>query len=181
MAAVSAASQLLRADRATWERHAVMARLSSASLVAMGAYAVLAFDRFGLQGLFAPRATIRMLLTGFYGWLWLAAASWVIARLVLSRSAPFPNLFRLYGLAHLPLLIVAITIQFFSIALQMSEPALAVAAFAFVVWMPALLVAAARQAFDLETRRALVVVALPYLVWLLVVGRSLGTQLGHLV
>ena len=58
---------------------------------------------------------------------------------------------------------------------------LIVALFAGLFWMPALLVAATSQAFAINRRRALAVVVGPYLVWVLVVGRSLHTQIGHLL
>jgi hypothetical protein len=174
-------ARTLRFDHDTWRSYQSQASLGWAFVVAMGAYAILAFDRFGVQGVTAPRGTVRLLLTGFYGWLWLAAAAWVIGRFVLGADTPFATVFRLYGYAHLPLVILAVVIQVFSVAFRASGPALLVALFAGVFWMPALLVAATSQAFAIDRRRALAVVAAPYLVWLLVVGRSLYIQVGHLL
>ena len=89
--------------------------MMSAVLLAMGTYAVFVFDRFGMQVMTAPRGAVRMLLIGFYGWLWLAGAAWVIARFRTGRAQSFAVGFRVAGYAHLPLMLVAIAIQIFSI------------------------------------------------------------------
>lgn len=178
---MTAAARLLRFDRSTWERYQTGTSLAWAVIVAVGAYFILAFDRFGIQGAFEPRATVRMLLIGFYGWLWLAGASWLVGRLAFGARAPLGTVFRLYGYAHLPLMLSAITIQVVSVAFQILGPALVISLFAGLFWMPALLVAATRQAFDLDSARAIMVVIGPYAVWLLVVGRLLFTHLGHLL
>jgi hypothetical protein len=181
VATLTAPARLLRVDRATWVRYDAVGGLGSAVLITMGAYAILAFDRFGIQGLLAPRATVRILLIGLYGWLWLAGVAWSVGRLVLATQAPFATVFRLYGFAHLPLLLVAITIQVVSVALRVLGPSLAVALLGVVVWMPALLVSASRQAFELDTRPAFLLIAGPFLLWLVVVGGVLTAQLGHLL
>ncbi len=181
MAALTGGAELLRLDRLTWFKYARTGTIASAALVTIGAYAVFAFDRFGFPALLQPRPSARLILTGFYGWLWLAAAAWAIGRYFLDLDSSFGMVVRLYGFAHLPLVVVAITIQFTSMLLQILGPAFATALFAGVFWMPALLVAATRQAFDVDTRRALLVVGGPYVVWLLAVGRTLTTQLGHLL
>ncbi|MEA2000317.1 MAG: YIP1 family protein [Actinomycetota bacterium] len=181
MAALTGGAELLRLDRLTWFKYERTGSLASAALVTIGAYAVFAFDRFGFPALFQPRPSVRLILTGFYGWLWLATAAWAIGRYLLDQDSSFALVVRLYGFAHLPLVVVAVTIQFTSMLLQILGPAMVTALFAAVFWMPALLVAATRQAFDVDTRRAMVLVAGPYAVWLLVVGRTLTTQLGHLL
>ena len=107
--------------------------------------------------------------------------SWLVGRLVLATQAPFATVFRLYGFAHLPLLLLAITIQVVSVALRVLGPSLVVALFGVLVWMPALLVSASRQAFELDIRPAFLVVAGPYLLWLVVIGGVLTAQLGHLL
>ncbi len=180
MAAVTAVARVLRLDPATWSRFA-RSGSASAALVTIGAYALLAFDRFGVQGIIEPRATVRMLLAGFYGWLWLAGASWLVARLAFGPGAGFSPVFRLYGRAHLPLLVVGMTLQVSTVFLQTLGPGLWVGAFAVLFWMPALLVAATRTAFVVDGRTALLVIVGPYLVWLVVVGRYLENQLGHLL
>lgn len=181
MAPVTAPVRLLRLDESSWDRLAHEGSLGGAALVAMGAYVVLAFDRFGPQGFFAPRATIRFLLAGFYGWLWLAVAAWVLGWILVRSGARFEPVFRVYGFAHLPMLVLAVTIQVISVLFRLPGPALLVAVFGFVLWMPALLVAATRTSFSVGRMKAVAIVAGPYLVWLLVVGRSLVAQLGHLL
>lgn len=180
MASLTAATRLLRLDRGSWSRLEADKGLAVAGLVAMGAYGVLAYDRFGPQAFFEPRATVRFLLTGFYGWLWLAGAAWVIGRTLLNSEASFLSLFRLYGYAHLPLLVLAITIQLVSVLFHVLGPASMVAIFVVVFWLPASLIAATRTALSVAARTAFLVAVGPYVVWLLVVGRSLQTQLGHL-
>ncbi len=160
-------TRTLRYDRITWQAYDTQTGLGWAFAVAIGAYAILAFDRFGVQGVIEPRATVRLLLTGFYGWLWLAGAAWLIGRFVFGDEARFSTVFRLYGYAHLPLVVLAVTIQVASVALRLSGPAL--------------LVAATSQAFGIDRGRALAVALVPYLIWVLVVGRSLYTQIGHLL
>lgn len=171
----------LRLDDVTWARLAAVASTASASLMVIGAYALLAFDRFGVQGVIEPRGAVRMLLAGFYGWMGLAAGSWLIARRVYGGPAPFLPVVRLFGHAHLPLLLIGITIQVAAGWLQVLGPGLAVGIFGLAVWMPALLVTAVATALDLDRRSAAFVVAGPYLVWLAVVGRYLESLLGHLL
>ncbi len=181
MAAVTGGSELFRLDRGTWERYHRGVSIAPAVLVAIGAYAVFAFDRFGFTAIVQPRASVRLVLVGFYGWLGLAALAWVIGRFLVDREVSFASLFRLYGFAHLPLAVVAVTIQFTSMLLQILGPASAIAFLVVALWMPWLLIAATRQAFDIETRRAILLIAVPYVVWLMVVGRILNDQLGHLL
>jgi hypothetical protein len=52
-----------------------------AGVIVLGAYLFLAFSRFGWPD-FAIRPTTRFMLTGLYGWMWLAASSWLVARMV---------------------------------------------------------------------------------------------------
>ncbi|MEE9472862.1 MAG: hypothetical protein V3V82_02645, partial [Acidimicrobiia bacterium] len=86
---------------------ATTSTLAGAGLVVSGTYLLLAFDRFGIQGFVEARATARLLLTGLYGWLGLAVASWLIARLAWQQRPPFELVMRLFGHAHVPLLVVA--------------------------------------------------------------------------
>lgn len=178
---VGTAARILRVDQESWKILTVTGTFAGSALVAVGAYAILAFDRFGIQGVVEPRATVRLLLVGFYGWLWLAVAAWLIGRLALGSEARFTTVFRLYGNAHLPLVFVAIAIQVFSVVGQTLGPAMVVAALALLIWMPAMLTAATRQVLDRDRPRAVLVIAGPYLVWLLTVGRYLLSQLGHLL
>lgn len=180
MAAVTAAARWLRLDREVWARLATYGRVGSALLVALGAYVVLAFGRFGIQGVLEPKVPVRLILVGLYGWVWLAGASWGVARFAFGVTASPVTVFRLFGHAHMPLLAVAVTIQIASIMLQAFGIAAVVAAFA-LAWMLALLVVAARAAFGFDLGRAMLAVAGPFAVWVAVVVRWLETQLGHLL
>lgn len=181
MAAVGSTARMLRFEPAGWRRVATTSTLAGAGLVVGGAYLLLAFDRFGIQGFVEARATTRLLLTGLYGWLGLALGSWVIARLAWQGKAPFEPVFRLFGHAHIPLLIVATAIQILSVALQLTGVVLWPALFAVLIWMPAQMVTAAEVSLNLEKSQAAVAVLGPYVAWLVIVGRWLETQLGHLL
>ncbi len=174
-------ARLLRLDRRTWQGLGATGTITAASLATLGAFAVFAFDRFGIQALVAPRPTLRLLLTGFYGWVWLAGTVWIAARFALASAARFDRVLRLFGYAHLPLLAVALTIQVTSVTLRWNGPGLVFGWFTVSFWMPALLVAATRQTVGIDTSLAVLIVAGPYVGWLLVIGRTLASQLGHLL
>ena len=177
---MTAVARALRLDDATWSRFAVAGR-TQAALVAGAAYALLAFDRLGVQGVLAPRATVRMLLAGFYGWAFLAAGSWLVARYAAGAGTRAGSVFWLYGRAHLPLLLLAVVIQVAAVFLRVLGPGLWAGVFVIAFWMPAMLVGAARTAFGVGVGTAIVIVAGPYLVWVAVVGNYLRDQLGHLL
>lgn len=181
MATLTSAARVLRFDAAAWERLTKAGTLAGAGLVVAGAYLVLAFDRFGIQGFVEARATIRLLLTGVYGWLGVSAGSWLIARLAWQRSTSFELVLRLFGHAHLPLLVVAVAIQFVSVTLRLSDVVIWLALFAVLVWMPFQLVAAAEVSLGVSKRHAAAAVAGPYVAWVVIVGRWLETQFGHLL
>jgi len=151
-----------------------------AALVVLGAYLVFAFDRFGWPD-FAVRPTTRLVLTGFYGWLWLAGASWLVARIAFAGRASLPSFVRLSGHAHLPLLLLAALIQLVSVMLNATNVARWPALFVGAFWLPVLLVNAVSAASNFGRGRASLAVAVPYLVWATVVGRLLLRQLGHLL
>ena len=181
MAGVTDAGRILGLNAETWWRRRSGKGLVASFAVAVGAYAVLAFDRFGPQAFFEPRATVRFLLAGLYSCLWLAIGAWVVGRFLLRSDASFETVFRLLGYAHLPLLAAAVVIQVSSVLFRFTAPSLIVVLVVVVLWLPATLVAATRTAFSIATPVALLVVAGPYMLWLLVVGSSLLSQLGHLL
>lgn len=176
-----AAARALRLDQSTWRRLAATATPAGAGLIVVGAYLVVAFDRFGLLGFFEVRATLRIILTGLYGWLWLVGAAWLIARWAFGHRGSGRSLVPLLGHSHLPLLLLAIFVQFVSVSLNTTGISIWPALLAVAFWMPAMLVAATATGLDLSHRRALVTAGVPYAVWLLVVGRSLWRQIGHLL
>ncbi len=181
MAALIRAAQVLRFDSAAWERFARTTTLGSSAVIAMGAYAVVAWDRFGFQTLVAPRASVRILLIGFYGWFGLALLVRSVGRSMAGKNVDAVDVARLIGVAHLPVLIVAIAAQAFGVMLDVSGPARVVAGFAATIWMPGQLVGATRRVFGIDTRGAVAIVAGPYLAWIAIVGTQLTRQLGHLL
>ncbi len=181
MAAVTAMGRWLRLDEASWSRYARLGTIWNAVVITLGAYALLAFDRFGIQGVVAPRAPVRMLLTGFYGWVGLGLGIWLMARVKLGTSASPATVIRLVGRAHIPLLLVALTIQVLAVSFLVFGPALWLALFSIGVWIPAMLLAATRKALTLDARTAALMAIGPYLLWLLIVGRYLELQVGHLL
>ena len=178
---VTRLSRWLRLDEPTWDHWTRFTTVGSAAILAVAAYAVLAFDRFGTQGLFEPRGAVRFVLVGFYGWVGLSGATWTIGRVRLRTQAPFSDVLRLFGHVHFPLLLLAIIIQGLSVAFRLLGPAMWGAAFTVVFWMPALLTIATRRALSIDSKTAALIVSGPYVVWLVVVGNYLQTQLGHLL
>lgn len=146
----------------------------------LGTFLLLAFNRLGWPDS-AFRATTRFVLIGFYGWLGLTLATFVVVRLAFRRSGPFTTLLRLVAHAHLPLLFVAIVMQLMSVSLDITGLARWPAVFAGVFWMPAMLTAALCPWADLTRPQAALSAAAPYLVWAATVGRFLWYQLDHLL
>ena len=177
MTALARALQL-HEDRWRWLED--QASLVGAALLVLSSYLMFSFDRFGWPD-FALRPTARLLLTGFYGWMWLAIAGWVVARFVYSTPAPPLAFVRLTGHAHLPLLLIAVFIQVVAVMFAAGGVALWAALFVASFWMPALLVAAAAAATGLTRRRAALVMAVPYALWALLVGRQVWRLLEHLL
>lgn len=181
MAALSRVAQALRLDPAAWERFSRQKTPFSAGVIAMGAYALVAWDRFGFQALVAPRASARVLLIGFYGWLGLAALSRLVGRRLTGRQVDLIDAIRLYGVAHMPLLAVAVAAQAFGVMFELAGPGRVVAGFAATVWLPGQLLAATRALFGVGSSRAAAIVAVPYLAWVGLVGVQLARQIGHLL
>lgn len=172
---------------ASWDRQGETTVKPAAALV-LGGWAIMAWSRFGAQGLTSPRPGVRFVLIGFYAWLALAVVVWLIGRFAVGRadrsSDDRPSLLRIVqfaGLAHRPVILLGFVIQFAAVLLRLDGPGLVLAVVAFGLWMPAMLVAAARSAYDLPTARAAALVALPYLAWLATAGRFLRDQVGHLL
>ena len=154
------ASYALGLDRGRWVRLNRVSLWPAMALV-VAAPVVMAWSRFGGVAVDAPRAFLRMVLVGVWGWLGLGAAIWLIAKLVRSstglanqsRPAPIERTVALVGFAHAPVLLLAVVI----------------------------LVAASSYLFDLGPLIGVAVVALPYGVWLATVGRHLLQQVQHLL
>lgn len=173
-------ARVLRLDHGAWRWLDSDATVRGAGFVVIGGYLGLAFVRFGWPD-FAVRATTRMLLIGFYGWIWLAGASWAAGRLATGTRAPLTDHLRLTGHAHLPLLLVAVFLIVFPVTLNVGYLGLWPALFAGVFWMPAMLVNAVAMASGLSLRRAVLPAVVPYVAWAAVVGRWLWRHVGHLL
>lgn len=178
---MSAVIRLFRLDVPAWERVSRIGTMASAVATAVGAFAFFAFDRFGFQAFIAPRATVRMLLVGFYGWLGLSGLAWLIAKRTRAKNVAFGEVLRIYGYAHLPLLLLGFTIQMVAVVVQVLGPSLLFAQFVILIWLPASLVAATRYVFDVDVRNAVAIIAVPYGLWVLAVGGYLWRQVGHLL
>lgn len=170
----------LRIDRGTWRWLDSDASLRGSAAMVAGAYVVLAFDRFGWPD-FALRATTRMVLIGFYGWIWLAAASWVAVRLWAGTRPSLADHVRLTGHAHLPMLVVGLLVWVFSVMMNIGGIWQWPALFAGSFWMPAMIVNAVAAASGLSLRRAALPGLVPYAVWAAAVGRYLWLQVAHLL
>jgi len=175
----------LRVDAGTWSR-VTAASLPNRTLTVVAGFALAAWNRFGAQGFFDPRALLRMLLTGIWGWLGLTIVVWLIASRLDDdvRSTPLVTLQRMaasVSVAHFPLIILGFYIATFGAFIRTPIPGTVLAVAAFGVWIPHLLMRAVRHVADVSVTRAATVVVLPYLLWLAIIGRWLFVQVGHLL
>lgn len=177
---MTAVARVLQIHEDRWRWLEYQASVLGATSVVLSSYLLFAFIRFGWPD-FALRPTVRLLLIGLYGWIGLALAAWAISRLMFSTTASPRDMVRLTGHAHLPLLVVGVVIQVAAVMVAGGAVAFWVALFVATVWMPALLVAAVAAATGLARRRAALVVAGPYALWALVVGRHVWRLLEHLL
>ena len=186
MGAVSTIVDVLGFDERRWERIGPWS-LWTAAAWAASASGVLSVDRFGGLIVDAPRAFLRATLIGVYGWLGLAAAVWVLAGQVTSRARgrqvqiQFQHTVAAVGMAHVPLLVLGLVIFVAANIFRVLGPGLVVAVFVFAFWFPAVLAVAVRHSHRLTLARATALVAAPYLVWFLLVGRRLLSQVQHLL
>ena len=153
------------------------------ALTAGGAWLILAWNRFGFQGISAPRAVTRFILVGIYSWLAVAIVCW-LAAVLLDRfgssseaqatstgSLPDPiRILRVTGMAHQPLLVFAVTLQIGQ-ALPIPWITTVFAVLFVLAWMPAMLCAALASALGRSFVQAIPIAAVGYLVWLLTGGR----------
>jgi len=183
------ATRSLGLDEARWS-YVGPASLGSAAIRVVAASLLFALSRFGGLVLDSPRAFTRMTLVGVYGWLGLTAGVWLGVAVLgavtgaTNNAAQPPSLQHsgsAVGLAHMPLLILGVVIFAAGGLFEILGPGLVAAAFVLGFWFPAALVAATRSAYQLSLTRAAAVLALPYLLWLAIVGRHLMTQVQHLL
>jgi len=166
------------------------ASLGSAVIRVVAASLLFALSRFGGLVIDSPRAFTRMTLVGVYGWIGLTAGVWLGAAVLNSvtgqpddaaQPVPLQHSSSAIGLAHMPLVILGVVIFAAGGLFELLGPGLVAAVFVLGFWFPAGLVVATRSAYQLSLARAAGVLALPYLVWLVIVGRHLMTQVQHLL
>lgn len=158
-----------------------------AAFTVFGASVVLTFNRFGGLIFNSPQQFAQMLLYGIWGWLALGTGVWIAGRIVVDKvgsNADQPSLIKTLtsvGFAHRPVLMLGAVLFVSTGLLQITGPGLVVAVLAFGLWFPALLTLSVQHSRYIALRDALVVVAVPYALWLAVVGRHLMSQVAHLL
>ena len=174
---------LLGVNRVSWEQ-SDSDRLTGAVLLAVGGWAIMAWNRLGVLAFTTPRSGVRFVLIGFYAYLGMALAVVAVARLVDPKPVSTTQLCRtvqVVGLAHQPLLVIGLVVQISALIAPLTSVATVAAWLTFGLWMPAMLVGAVRWTRDISTPQALMIVSVPYLLWLATAGRFLLDRVGHLV
>lgn len=175
----------LRADVGTWTRVQVET-LPTRMLTVVGAFVLAAWNRFGVQGILGPRAPIRFLLVGLWGWIALSLVVWLIARRFDEDLRADP----LYGIqrtavsmtvTHFPIVIAGFYMATFGAFIRTPIPGLIIAIACFAVWIPWLYIRAMKHLADVDNKTAAMAMVGPYVIWLVTIGRYLWQQVGHLI
>lgn len=150
----------------------------------VGGWALLAWARFGLPGLAAPRPVLRFLLVGVYVWLLLAAlaAATGLAAARLGRRGPVPGperALQITGSAHLPLVVFGAGLLVGQV-LWVPSLLTALAVATLGIWLPGMLVAAMAEAFGRADRWSVGTALVLYGCWAGLAGRYLFDRVGHL-
>ncbi|MGI9622522.1 MAG: hypothetical protein ACR2PK_06770 [Acidimicrobiales bacterium] len=181
------ALRLLGLHQDRWER-ATADSLWVAFAVAVAASVVLSLNRFGGLAVETPRAFLRMALIGVYGWLGVGMGIWLFAwglnRLNRHRSqvrVSIAHSLVVAGFSHIPLLALGGAIFISATMLQVFELGNVLAWMVIGLWFPATLVSAARSTWRVSTIDAVLVVAVPYTVWIMTVWQHIHTQIQHLL
>ncbi len=176
-------ARVLRVDRRTWDGIAEVEPVRAMATV-LGGWLLMAWHRFGVQGLSAPRVGVRFVLVGVYGWLGLTAvlvlAGALLHRRTGSTATVAGRVLPLSALAHQPLLVTGFVLLFAQV-LPIPWLTTGVTVLALGFWMPAMLGAAMASALDTDPARAAAVTAVGYLAWAGTAGRFLLDRVGHLV
>ena len=185
MDAVTRFPIFLRMDPGTWTRVQVET-LQRRVLTVIAAFALAAWNRFGAQGFLGPRAPIRMLLIGIWGWLVLSFIVWLIARRFDEdlRNDPLYGFQRAavsMSVTYFPVIIVGFYMATFGAFIRTPIPGLILLAVAVFAWIPALYARAMQHLTNLDRGPAVLAIAVPYLLWLATVGRYWWQQVGHLI
>lgn len=186
-------ARVLRLDRRTWDGIAEVEPVRAMATV-LGGWLLMAWHRFGVQGLSAPRVGVRFVLVGVYGWLGLTAVLVLAGALLHRRTGSTATVagragstatvagrvLPLSALAHQPLLVTGFVLLFAQV-LPIPWLTTGVTVLALGFWMPAMLGAAMASALDTDPARAAAVTAVGYLAWAGTAGRFLLDRVGHLV
>ena len=179
----------LRIDKGTWSRISETT-LPRRALTILAAFALSAWNRFGSQAFLGPRAPVRFILTGIYGWLALSFLVWLVGTrfdndLVGDWWRTLQRTAASVSVAHFPLIILGFYIATLGNFIRNPWPGTVLAVVVFTVWIPTLLARALQHIVPIELGRdrpkALLAIAVPYLLWLLWIGRFLNQQVGHLL
>gem|GEM_PF-1435006 len=175
----------LRTDVGTWTRIQVE-MLPRRMLTVVAAFALAAWNRFGAQGFLGPRAPIRMLMVGLWGWLALSIIVWLIARRFDEdlRNDPLYGIQRAAAsmtVTHFPVIILGMYMATFGAFIRTPIPGFILAVAVFAGWIPALYIRAMKHLTDVDTKTAAMAMAIPYALWLATVGRYLWQLVGHLI
>lgn len=175
----------LRIDPGTWTRVQVET-LQRRILTVLAAFALAAWNRFGAQGFLGPRAPIRLLLTGIWGWIVLSVVVWFLASRINKDLRADP----LYGIqraavsmtvTHFPVIIIGFYMATFGAFIRTPIPGFILLAAAVLAWIPALYIRAMQHLTSVDTKTAALAMIGPYALWLATVGRYLWQQVGHLI
>ncbi len=180
----------LDAAEARWSKLGQSSAWSGAALVGV-AWGLLALDRLGGLAFTEPRAFTRLAIAGVWGALGLTVGIWAIGRVLNGRAAgegaptsavdSMWSTFAVVGWSHLPVAGLATVVLIVAGAMQILGPGLIVAVVVFAMLMPFALVTGVRHVAATSSSRAAAIVAIPYLVWLLVVARPALDSIGHLL
>ena len=185
-------SESLRSADERWARRTSGSVWSAAAIVAV-AWGLIALNRLGGLSFTDPRAFVRVTLTGIWGWLALGACLWLVVR-VSTRAAPtdalddadssvvrLERMLCVVGWAHTPIVVLAIVVFIAAGVLQILGPGLVVATVVFALFVPFALVTGVRHVAGSSIVWASAIVAIPYVVWLLVVVRNARDSIQHLL
>lgn len=145
---------------------------------------LLSLNRFGGLVTQAPRAFVRLALVVVWGWIGLGVTMWLLTTAFARRQARLDDLQRELartGRAHTALVALAITMFVFAGALQLRWPGLLLTIAVVGWWFPRSLLAGATTQRSASTWARIMATVLAFSGWLVVIGRHLLVQLGHLI
>lgn len=174
---MTALGRLLQVDALTWSTIPYQ-QLRGRAMTVFFAYAMLAWNRFGLLSFTSPRASTRMVLVGIYSWLALALLLWVAGR---AAELSFRDAAVSTGIAHVPLVALAFFMAIVAGFARVFGPGLVLAIVVGFAWMPVLLIRALHDMAKWSWPKAALGGTGLQLLWLVTAGRYFYDQVGHLL